>query len=152
MNASNRRRKPHTLRSDAEYDAAEKRIDELLDMDPDPGTPEHEELDMLSVLVQHYDAEHFPVGPASPQEIVDQMLEQKGMTRADLAGPMGGRSRVSDFFNGKRGLSLRQIDTLREILGIPADLLIPRSAPHGNGATNLTSGSTRAISRKSSRL
>jgi HTH-type transcriptional regulator/antitoxin HigA len=52
------------------------------------------------------------------------MLEQKGMTRGDLAEIMGGKSRVSEFFAGKRELSVNQIKALREKLGIPADLLI----------------------------
>ena len=55
------------------------------------------------------------------------MLAQHGMTRAELAPVMGGRSRVSDFFSGKRALSLAQIAKLRDLLGIPADLLLPRS-------------------------
>jgi HTH-type transcriptional regulator/antitoxin HigA len=52
------------------------------------------------------------------------MLEQRGMSRADLAELMGGRSRVSEFFSGKRELSKGQIATLRDVLGIPADLLM----------------------------
>jgi HTH-type transcriptional regulator/antitoxin HigA len=56
--------------------------------------------------------------------VVEFMLEQKGLTRAVLAEPFGGRSRVSDFFSGKRPLSMTQIKALRELLGIPADLLI----------------------------
>jgi HTH-type transcriptional regulator/antitoxin HigA len=46
------------------------------------------------------------------------------MTRTELAEVMGGRSRVSDFFSGKRELSKRQIEALRDKLGIPADLLL----------------------------
>jgi len=52
------------------------------------------------------------------------MLEQKGMERSTLAELMGGRSRVSDFFRGKRALSNAQIKGLRDLLGIPADLLL----------------------------
>ena len=47
-------------------------------------------------------------------------------SRADLAEWLGGRSRVSEFFSGRRNLSLRQIGSLTENLGIPADLLIAR--------------------------
>ena len=54
------------------------------------------------------------------------MLEQKGLSRTDLAEWLGGRSRVSEFYNGKRSLSIRQIRRLTENLGIPADLLITR--------------------------
>lgn len=49
---------------------------------------------------------------------------QNEMSRADLADVMGGRSRVSDFFKGKRELSRRQIEGIRDLLGIPADLLL----------------------------
>lgn len=52
------------------------------------------------------------------------MLEQTGRTRADLAPLMGGRARVSEFFSGKRRLSIEQIRKLRDELTIPADLLI----------------------------
>jgi HTH-type transcriptional regulator/antitoxin HigA len=60
----------------------------------------------------------------TPQDVVDFMLDQKGMSRADLAEVMGGRSRVSEFFSGKRELSRGQIEALRDKLGIPADLLL----------------------------
>ncbi len=61
-----------------------------------------------------------------PREIVEFMLEQKGLSRSDLAKWLGGRSRVSEFFKGSRSLSIRQIAALTENLGIPADLLIAR--------------------------
>lgn len=117
--------KPHPLRDEQEYDAAVEEIDSLLDLDPAPGTEEHERLEFLSLLVEAYDEEHFPMGELStPQSVVDFMLDQKGMSRTDLYELMGGKSRVSDFFNGKRPLSRNQIIALRDALGIPADLLI----------------------------
>jgi hypothetical protein len=56
----------------------------------------------------------------TPQAIVAFMLEQHGMTRADLTSILGGRSRVSEFFSGKRRLSVPQILKLREVLRVPA--------------------------------
>jgi HTH-type transcriptional regulator/antitoxin HigA len=76
-------------------------------------------------LIKVYDDEHYPMGHKStPQNVVEFMLEQKGMTHGDLAEMLGGRSRVSEFFRGKRRLSIEQVKTLREKLDIPADLLI----------------------------
>lgn len=60
----------------------------------------------------------------SPREVVAARLEELGMSRADLATIMGGKSRVSEFLNGKRSLSIKQVRALRERLGIPADRLI----------------------------
>jgi HTH-type transcriptional regulator / antitoxin HigA len=77
------------------------------------------------VLVEAYDEEHYPMGETStPQSVVEFMLEQKGMTRADLVPLLGSKSRVSEFFARKRRLSIEQIRALRDALGIPADLLI----------------------------
>ena len=117
-------RKPHMLRNDAEYEAAVEAIDRLLDLDPEPGTEGHERFVFLSVLVQAYEEQHVSLEAATPQEVVDFMLEQRGMIRADLTELMGGRSRVSEFFSRKRPLSLGQIQALREAFGIPADVLI----------------------------
>jgi antitoxin component HigA of HigAB toxin-antitoxin module/mRNA-degrading endonuclease HigB of HigAB toxin-antitoxin module len=117
--------KPHVLRSDEEYEAAVAEIDALLDRDIVPGSEEEDRLEFLTLLVEAYDDEHFPMGGSStPQSIVDFVLEQRGMQRSDLAEVMGGRSRVSDFFNGKRELSRTQIKALRDVFGIPADLLL----------------------------
>lgn len=117
---------PHVLRTAEEFDAAVAEIDRLLDLDPRPSTTDYDRLELLSVLVEEYEARHHAIDDSNltPQDVVDFMLEQRGMTRAELAPLMGGRSRVSDFFNGRRALSKGQIEALREHLGIPADLLI----------------------------
>ncbi len=117
---------PRLLRTEEEYDAAVAEIDRLLDLDPLPYSEEYDRLEMLSLLVEDYDSRNHPIDDSdlTPQDAVDFMLEQKGMSRADLAEIMGGRSRVSDFFNGKRELSKGQIAALRDKLGIPADLLL----------------------------
>jgi len=116
---------PHVLRSDDEYDAAVAEIDRLVDTHPQPSSPGYDRLELLSLLVEDYEARHHPIDDSglTPQDMVDFVLQQRGMTRAELAPLMGGRSRVSDFFNGRRALSRGQIETLRKHLHIPADFL-----------------------------
>jgi HTH-type transcriptional regulator/antitoxin HigA len=116
---------PHVLRDESEYNTAVEEIDRLLDADPPQGSAEYERLEFLSVLVEEYEEKNFPMGEdVSPQEVVDFILEQKGMERSDLAEWLGGRSRVSEFFSGKRDLSRGQIEALRKHLGLSADLLL----------------------------
>ena len=116
---------PHVLQSEAEYDAAVAEVDELLEREPPEGSREADRLRFLSVLIGAYDDEHYPMGETStPQTVVAFMLEQQDMTRADLAPILGGRSRVSEFFSGKRRLSVPQMQKIRDVLHIPADLLM----------------------------
>jgi len=118
---------PHTLRSEAEYDAAVAEIDALLELEPARGTSEYDRLELLSVLVEAYDEEHYRIADtATPQAVVDFLLEQRGMARAELAPYLGGRSRVSEFFAGKRPLSITQIQQLRQLFHVPADLLLEK--------------------------
>lgn len=118
--------KPHVLRNVREFKAAIAEIDRLLDAQVKRGTEEGDRLEFLSVLVEAYedDRDPFDERGGTPQSAVAFMLDQRGLTRADLAPLIGGKARVSEFFAGKRRLSIEQIRTLRKELGIPADLLI----------------------------
>jgi len=116
--------KPHLLRTEAEYKAAIAEIERLLDEDVVAGSEGYDRLEFLSVLVEHYEDEHYPMGPVTPRQAVTFMLEQKGLRRSDLDDVMGGKARVSEFLGGKRDLSKSQVAGLRRLLGIPADILL----------------------------
>src|SRR5690348_7398273 len=107
-------RKPHVLRNVREYKAAVAEIDALLNQDPKRGSEALDRLEFLSILIEAYEDEHDPLDETgTPQSVVSFMLEQRALTRADLAAWMGGRARVSEFFAGKRRLSIAQVKKLR---------------------------------------
>ena len=118
--------KPHVLRNVRDYKAAVAEVDGSLDDDPRPGFDTYNRLEFLSVLKEAYEDQHYAMDDAegTPQSVVMFMLEQRAMTRSGLARLMGGKARVSKFFAGKPRLSVEQIRSLRDALGIPADLLI----------------------------
>jgi HTH-type transcriptional regulator/antitoxin HigA len=117
---------PHILRTEAEYEDAVAEVDRLLRIDPQYGSEDYDRLELLGVLISEYEERHDPIDDSdlTPQQIVEFMAEQKGLTRGELAELLGGRSRLSDFLRGERNLSKGQIEALREHLGIPADLLL----------------------------
>jgi HTH-type transcriptional regulator / antitoxin HigA len=117
---------PHILRTEAEYEDAVAEVDRLLRVDPQYGSKDYDRLELLGVLISEYEERHNPMDDSdlTPQQIVEFMAEQKGLTRGELADVLGGRSRLSDFLRGERNLSKGQIEALREHLGIPADLLL----------------------------
>ena len=116
--------RPHVLKNDEEYEAAIAEIERLVDEDVEAGSDGYDQLEFLSVLVEHFEDERYPMGAVTPQQAVEFMLDQKGLDRSDLDEVMGGKSRVSEFLNGKRELSKSQIEGLRRLLGISADILL----------------------------
>lgn len=120
------------IRTRAEYDAALGEVERLIELDPSPRSDAGARLAGLAVLIGAYETEQFPVGDVTPQAVVDFMLEQRGMARSDLHEIMGGRSRVSEFFGGKRELSITQLMRLTAMLRIPSDLLLPKEHTRRN--------------------
>jgi HTH-type transcriptional regulator/antitoxin HigA len=110
------------IRSEADYEAAMARIDDL--MDAESGTPEGEDLDVLTDLVELYEAKHVPLGFPSPLEAIRFRMEQAGLSPRDLIPFMGSRAKVSEVLSGKRPLTMQMARALHANLGIPADVLL----------------------------
>ena len=92
--------------------------------DAQPGTPEGDLLEVLTILVEAYEEEHYPITPPDPIEAIKFHMERMGLTRRDLEPYIGSRARVSEILNRRRPLTLAMIRRLQEGLGIPAETLL----------------------------
>jgi HTH-type transcriptional regulator/antitoxin HigA len=110
------------IKTRAAYEAAMAEIERL--WGAKSGTPEGDRLDILATLVDAYEARHFPMDPPDPVEAIKFRMEQQGLTRRDLEGILGTRTRVAEVLNRRRGLSINMIRRLHEKLGISAEVLI----------------------------
>ena len=88
------------------------------------GSREGDELELLSLLIDIYDKEKYPIELPDPIEAIKFRMEQLGYKQKDLADVMGLKSRVSEILNKKRKLTLEMIRTLNEVLGIPTEILV----------------------------
>jgi HTH-type transcriptional regulator / antitoxin HigA len=114
------------IRTEEDYEAALAEIEPL--MQARPGTPAGDRLDVLVTLVQAYEGKHHAVEPPDPIALIQFVMEQRGLDRADLQPLLGGRGRVSEVIGRKRPLTLGMIRRLQSELGLPADVLV-RSYP-----------------------
>ncbi len=110
------------IKTDADFRAALAEIERLWDAEPE--TQEGDCLDILMTLVEAYERRHHPMPPADPIAAIEFMMEQRGMTRADLEPIIGSSGRVSEVLNRRRALSVTTIRCLSEELRIPAEILI----------------------------
>jgi len=110
------------IKTEADYETALARIEALWGAEAD--TPQGDELDVLFILVEAYEDEHYPIEPPDPIEAIKFTMEHKQLTRKDLEPYLGSRSRVSEVLNRKRSLSLEMIRNLHKGLGIPLESLV----------------------------
>lgn len=114
------------IKTKRDYERTLRRIEQL--MDAKPGTKNGDELDVLTTLVEAYEAKHHAIYPPDPIEAIKLRMDQLGMTRRDLETMLGGRGRVSEILTKKRGLSLEMIRRLHRTLHIPLESLVGTAA------------------------
>jgi HTH-type transcriptional regulator/antitoxin HigA len=110
------------LKTEEEYNQALKRLEIIFDAPVD--SPEGDESDLLTILIEKYEDEFYPIGAPDPIEAIKFRMEQMNMDNNDLAKVIGYKSRVSEIFSRKRKLTLKMIRNLHEKLKIPYESLI----------------------------
>ncbi len=112
----------HPIRTKADYREAMQRIDAV--WDAKPKSPEADELEVLSLLVEEYEKKHVAVPKIDPVSLLLHVMEARQLTRKDLEPYIGSRARGAEVLNRVRPLSLEMIRRLSAGLELPADLLI----------------------------
>jgi HTH-type transcriptional regulator/antitoxin HigA len=112
------------IHTQADYKATLREVSALMESDPVLGTPDGDRLDVLTTLVQAYEARHHPIDPPDPIEAIRFRMEQAGLTVKDLEPMIGKSNRVYEVLGRRRRLTLEMIRRLHEGLGIPAEILI----------------------------
>lgn len=110
------------IRNEKDYQRALSRLEVIFDAKKE--TEQGDELEILSILIDRYENEYFPIGMPDPIEAIKFRMEQMGMKQKDLAEVMGFKSRVSEILNKKRKLTLDMIRKLSTTLHIPTEVLI----------------------------
>lgn len=110
------------IKTEKDYNQALDRLEEIFDAKK--GSKEGDELEVLGILIEKYEDEHFPIDLPDPIEAIKFRMEQLGYTQNDLAELIGQKSRASEILNKKRKLSLDMIRKLSSKMKIPTEVLI----------------------------
>ena len=115
---------PRIIKTKMDYERTLKEAENLIALDPDPGTEEAEHLGLLSLLIEKYESEKFPIEFPDPLEAIKFRMDEQGLRQRDLTPFIGSKSKVSEVLSGKRSLTVPMIRALHEGLGIPAGVLL----------------------------
>lgn len=110
------------IKSEAEYEEALLRFDAIFDAIAD--TEEGNEAEILSLLIEDYEARYYPIDAPDPIEAIKIRMEEMNLNQKDLVAVIGGKSRVSEVLNRKRKLTVDMIRELEKVLNISASALV----------------------------
>ena len=114
------------IKTEMDYEKALERVDVLMEMDPNVGTPESDELEILALLIEKYEEKYWAIATPDPIEAIKYRMEELGLKQKDLVPMIGSKSKVSEVLNRKIGLSLSMIAQLSARLHIPLEVLVPK--------------------------
>ena len=110
------------IKSELDYRNALNRLEIIFDAAIN--TKEGDEAEILSLLIENYENEHYPIEAPDPIEAIKIRMEELNMRQQDLVGILGGKSRVSEILNKKKRLTVDMIRELKKTLDISASVLV----------------------------
>jgi len=112
------------IKDEEQYEEYLNIAESLIDLDPDHGSIKGDELELLTLLIEKYENEHYPIDFPDPIEAIKFRMEHQGITQKELVPYIGSSSKVSEVLNRKRPLTLKMIRALNKHLKIPAEILL----------------------------
>jgi len=110
------------IKNEKDYRNALERLEIIFDAPTD--TKEGDEAEILSLMIENYENEHYPIESPDPIEAIKIRMEELNLRQKDLVGVIGGKSRVSEILNRKKKLTVDMIRELERILQISASVLV----------------------------
>ena len=109
------------IKNEQDYTDTLSKIESL--MSAKPNTPQMDELEVLTTLVEAYEEQFYKIDAPDPIEAIKFRMEQEGLKQKDLVAIVGSKSRVSEILNRKRKLTIEMIRSLHKQLHIPIESL-----------------------------
>ena len=115
---------PTIIKTEAENDRAISVVEELLEKGDKLSFEENALLELLGKLIADFEAEFYQPRDASPQEVLIELMNARGLKQTDLAEVLGSKSRVSEIISGKREITKTQAKAIANFFSVSAELFI----------------------------
>lgn len=112
----------HPIKTEIHYREALKRLEMIFDAAVI--TKDRDEAEILSLIIDKYENEHYPIEEPVPIENIKIKMEELNLRQKDLIGVIGVKSRVSEILNRKKKLTVEMIRNLEKMLDISASVLV----------------------------
>jgi HTH-type transcriptional regulator/antitoxin HigA len=115
---------PKVIRTEDQYRGYLEEVQTLVAKAPAPGSTDSDRLELLTVVIEAYENNKYPIESPDPIDAILFRMQEKGLKQADLVPYFGTRSRVSEVLGRKRPLTVQMIRALSLGLGLSAETLV----------------------------
>ena len=112
------------IKNKKQYKEYLQRVDDLMNKKVKKNTPQGDQLELLLLLIKHYENENFPIDYPDPIDIIKLTMLEKGVRNKDLVGKIGSKGYISSILSKRKPLTLETAKIFKKELGIPAELLL----------------------------
>lgn len=88
------------IKAETDYYKALERLEVIFDATPNSN--DGDEAEILSMLIDNYENQYFPIDAPDPIEAIKIRMEEMNIKQKDLVGIIGGKSSVSEILNKKK--------------------------------------------------
>ncbi len=117
------REMPRPIRSNKEYELNLERIEALMEK-PHRSAAESQFLELLSILVERYEEERYPIQAPEPRIALRELMISNAVTQSEISRLLGSSGVTSEILSGKRELSKNQIRKLSQRFGVSPELFL----------------------------
>jgi HTH-type transcriptional regulator/antitoxin HigA len=110
------------LKTENDYNLASIRLMEIFNVEPN--TKDGDELELLIVLIKDYDEKHYQLPELDALEVIKYKMEEMGIKAKDLEPIIGSKGHVSSILSGKREITLKMAQKLKNYFSIPAEVFL----------------------------
>jgi HTH-type transcriptional regulator/antitoxin HigA len=110
------------IKTEREYKKALKRAMEIFHAEPN--TPEDDELGVLLLLIKDYEDRTIQMPQLDPIEVIKLKMEERGLKNKDLEPIIGSKGHVSSILSGRREITLKMAQRLRDYFQLPAEIFL----------------------------
>ena len=115
--------RPHVLHNDAELQELTKILLELDELE-NPSREQQELAELLTTLIEQYESAQFRMRRATPTEMIQFLLEQRGLSAKDLWGVIGSKGNTPDILSGKHNIGVATATRLGEFFHVGPEVFI----------------------------
>jgi HTH-type transcriptional regulator / antitoxin HigA len=112
------------IKNKSQYTLYLKKVEELLNKRVKKNTPQGDQLELLLLLIRHYENEHYAIEYPDTIDIIKLKMMEKGIRNKDLVGKIGSKGYISSILNKRKPLTLEIAKIFKKELDISAELLL----------------------------